>query len=107
MTACMLDSSESGNLNRLHVDGTRVPVEEPSTASKADSCSATKLPTLRAHDRNIRNHINAHLSVPKKWSKACVDGGIQHALQKNHYIKKIISAAGDVRFGSEADIATV
>jgi hypothetical protein len=25
-----------GNLNRLHVDGTRVPVEEPSTASKAD-----------------------------------------------------------------------
>ena len=29
----------------------------------------------------------------------------QHDHQKNHYIKKIISAAGDVRFGSKADIA--
>jgi hypothetical protein len=29
----------------------------------------------------------------------------QHDHQKNHYIKKIISGAGDVRFVPKADIA--
>jgi hypothetical protein len=29
-----------GGLNSTHIHGTSVPVEEPSTASKADSCSA-------------------------------------------------------------------
>jgi hypothetical protein len=29
-----------GSLSRPHIDGTHVPVEEPSTASKADSCTA-------------------------------------------------------------------
>src|SRR5262249_943348 len=38
--ACMLAPPNRGSLNRLHVDGTRVPVKEPSTASKADICGA-------------------------------------------------------------------
>src|SRR5499427_8200868 len=29
-----------GGLNSTHIHGTSVPVEEPSTASKADSCTA-------------------------------------------------------------------
>src|SRR5262249_51524344 len=33
--ACLAPPNR-GSLNRLHVDATRVPVEEPSTASKAD-----------------------------------------------------------------------
>jgi hypothetical protein len=32
---------------------------------------------LPACDGNIRSHVGTHLSVPKKWSKACVDGGTQ------------------------------
>ena len=31
-----------GGFNCTHIDGTHVPVEEPSTASGADSCAATK-----------------------------------------------------------------
>ena len=42
VTACMLAPPNRGSLNRLHVDGTCVPVKEPSTASKADICSAAK-----------------------------------------------------------------
>jgi hypothetical protein len=38
----MLAPPNRGSLNRLHVDGTRVPVKEPSTASKTDSCTAAK-----------------------------------------------------------------
>jgi hypothetical protein len=30
-----------GGLNSTHIHGTRAPVEEPSTASKADMCDAT------------------------------------------------------------------
>jgi hypothetical protein len=30
-----------GGLNSTHIHGTRAPVEEPSTASKADICGAT------------------------------------------------------------------
>jgi hypothetical protein len=30
-----------GGLNSTHIHGTSVPVEEPSTASKPDSCAAT------------------------------------------------------------------
>jgi hypothetical protein len=36
LTACMIGSSESWGLNSAHFHGTHVPVEEPSTASKAD-----------------------------------------------------------------------
>jgi hypothetical protein len=36
----MFSSSESWDFNSTHVYGTHVPVEEPSTASKADICSA-------------------------------------------------------------------
>jgi hypothetical protein len=32
---------------------------------------------LRARDGDIRSHVGAHLSVPEKWSKVCVDGGVQ------------------------------
>src|SRR6516164_10720254 len=42
VTACMLAPPNRGSLNRPHVDGTCVPVKEPSTASKADICSAAK-----------------------------------------------------------------
>ena len=33
VTICITGSSESGGLNSTHIHGTRVPVEEPSTAS--------------------------------------------------------------------------
>src|SRR5664280_494908 len=38
----MFGSSKWWGLNSTHIHGTHVPVEEPSTASKADSCAATK-----------------------------------------------------------------
>src|SRR4051794_37936481 len=38
-----------GGLNSTHIHGTLVPVEEPSTASKADSCGAAKY--LLSHPR--------------------------------------------------------
>jgi hypothetical protein len=38
----MIGSSESWGLNSAHFHGTHVPVEEPSTASKADMCGATR-----------------------------------------------------------------
>jgi hypothetical protein len=40
VTACMFGSSESWGLNSTHIHGTSVPVEEPSTASKADKRGA-------------------------------------------------------------------
>jgi hypothetical protein len=46
VTACMLGSSESWGLNSTHIFGTEVPVEEPSTASLADS----RLPYAAAAD---------------------------------------------------------
>jgi hypothetical protein len=36
VTTCMSGSCESWGLNSTHIHGTHVPVEEPSTASKAD-----------------------------------------------------------------------
>jgi hypothetical protein len=48
----MFSSSESWDFNSTHVYGTHVPVEEPSTASKADSCSAAnwgELPASPGH----------------------------------------------------------
>src|SRR5215475_10235768 len=36
----MFGSSKSWGLNSTHLHGTHVPVEEPSTASKADMCGA-------------------------------------------------------------------
>src|SRR6266516_2651272 len=41
VTACMLAPPNRGGLNSTHIHGTSVPVEEPSTASQADSCTAT------------------------------------------------------------------
>jgi hypothetical protein len=35
-----LAPANRGALNSTHIYGTRVPVEEPSTASRTDSCSA-------------------------------------------------------------------
>jgi hypothetical protein len=32
---------------------------------------------LHARDSDIRSHVGAHLSVPKKWSKVCVDRRVQ------------------------------
>jgi hypothetical protein len=37
-----------GALNSAHIFGALVPVEEPSTASQADSCTATKTASLFA-----------------------------------------------------------
>src|ERR1017187_5072869 len=37
---CMLGFSKLWGLNSTHIHGTHVPVEEPSTASLADSCIA-------------------------------------------------------------------
>jgi len=34
--ACMIGSSESWRINSTHINGTHVPVEEPSTASEAN-----------------------------------------------------------------------
>jgi hypothetical protein len=36
VAACMIGSSKCGSINSTHIHGTHVPVEEPSTASKAD-----------------------------------------------------------------------
>src|SRR4029078_3078390 len=42
-TVCISSSSESWEPQRApHLDGTLVPVEEPSTASHADSCTAAQ-----------------------------------------------------------------
>src|SRR5262249_20365258 len=41
-----------------HVDGTRVPLEEPSTASIADSCTATKWPCYSITLRRARPPAN-------------------------------------------------
>src|SRR5215472_11660601 len=38
--ACMFPPPNRGGLNSTHIHGTSVPVEEPSTASKADICGA-------------------------------------------------------------------
>src|SRR5262249_37500518 len=38
----MFGSSKSWGLNSTHLHGTHVPVEEPSTASIADMCGATR-----------------------------------------------------------------
>src|SRR6516162_7235602 len=38
-----LAPSNRGAFNSTHIHGTCVPVEEPSTASTTDSCTATKL----------------------------------------------------------------
>src|SRR5215468_9425326 len=37
---CILAPPNRGGLNSTHIHGTSVPVEEPSTASKADKCAA-------------------------------------------------------------------
>src|SRR5215471_16397272 len=47
VTACMVASSESGH--HIGDPGTYVPVEEPSTASLTDICSATK--------KSLFNHL--------------------------------------------------
>src|SRR3954470_18656927 len=39
---CMDAPPNRGSLNSAHIHGTHVPVEEPSTASVPDSCSAAK-----------------------------------------------------------------
>jgi hypothetical protein len=36
-----------GCINRNHTHGTHAPVEEPSTASKADSCTAANSISIR------------------------------------------------------------
>jgi hypothetical protein len=40
---CMDAPPNRGSFNNAHIHGTHVPVEEPSTASTADSCTATKI----------------------------------------------------------------
>ena len=37
----------------------------------------TRRGPLRARSGDIRSHVGAHLSIPKKWSKVRADGGIQ------------------------------
>ena len=39
VTVCMFGSSESWGLIGTHINGTHVPVEEPSTVSRADICN--------------------------------------------------------------------
>src|SRR5215472_18424771 len=51
---------------------------------EADSCSAAKKSCaglLHARDGDIRSHVGAHFSVPKKWTKVCVDRGVQFELR--------------------------
>src|SRR5260370_19139736 len=42
VTVCMARPVNRGSLNSAHIHGTHVPVEEPSTASQPDSCTAAK-----------------------------------------------------------------
>jgi hypothetical protein len=48
---CMSGSFESWGLNSTHTRGTLVPVEEPSTASKADFCAWCSKPGSRVEIR--------------------------------------------------------
>src|SRR6476620_5030358 len=50
VTLCILLSSESWSPQRRLLNGTYVPVEEPSTASSADMCAASRY--RRGADRN-------------------------------------------------------
>src|SRR6516164_2960847 len=36
---------------------------------------------LHPRDGDIRSHVGAHLSVPKKWTKVCIDRGVQFELR--------------------------
>src|SRR5215471_11909293 len=36
---------------------------------------------LHARDGDIRSHVDAHLSVPKKWTNVCADLGVQFELR--------------------------
>ena len=47
---------------------------------------------LRARNGDIRSHVGAHLSVPKKWSKVCSNGSVQFELLKA--LKDTVEAAG-------------
>jgi hypothetical protein len=72
--ACMFSSSESWDFNSTHVYGTHVPVEEPSTASKADSCSAAK--------RSLFDHfIGAGEQRRRNFEAKCFRG-----LEVNHQL---------------------
>src|SRR3974390_2704084 len=51
-----------GGFNSAHIHGTRVPVEEPSTASKADSCAAAKTPLV-----DYRLVQNDAFGSPRSW----------------------------------------
>jgi ABC-type uncharacterized transport system substrate-binding protein len=53
-----------GVLNSTHIHGTSVPVEEPSTASKADSCSAAKS-TLYSITSSVSNCTEIGASTPR------------------------------------------
>src|SRR5262249_23730372 len=49
----------------------------PCTSGSAASAEFVLHGLLRARDGDIRSHVGAHLSIPKKWSKVCADGGVQ------------------------------
>jgi hypothetical protein len=55
------------------------PVFKLAAASLLRSLSCAGL--LRARNGDIRSHVGAYLSVPKKWSKVCADGGVQSELR--------------------------
>src|SRR5262249_42636553 len=38
-------------------------------------------PGLHARGGDIRSHVDAHLSVPEKWTKVCADLGVQFELR--------------------------
>jgi hypothetical protein len=80
-----------GGLNSTHIHGTRAPVEEPSTASKADMCGAARdvrygpiadIDTLFDHLVGARLHCRRHVEAERLGRLEVEDqfkaGGLLH-----------------------------
>jgi hypothetical protein len=60
----MIGSSESWGLNSTHLHGTHVPVEEPSTASTADTIYSRSYSILGEREQEWRNLKAQRLGGP-------------------------------------------
>src|SRR5664280_2416726 len=67
---CMFGSSKWWGLNSTHIHGTHVPVEEPSTASIADSCTAAIFCPIRGNSAHVRG---THVPVEEPSTASQVD----------------------------------
>src|SRR5450830_650611 len=103
--ACMLGSSNCGGLNSTHIHGTHVPVEEPSTASITDSCTAANSISIRSPHRR-RWGPSRRLQIGLPGRERDIGGRVrvfapQFAAVKTHGVEpvRILAAAGGVAVG--------